>query len=58
MTRDPREVLLIPQETESMIRCATVIARLSDISAAIKHLRQRLELLFGQDVPVLWSLLP
>lgn len=54
----PRQALLIPDETESMIRCATVIARVSETSATTTHLRQRLELLFGQGLPVLWSLVP
>lgn len=53
-----RQLLMLPDETESMIRAANVIVRVSDSSAPTKHLRQRLELLFGQDVPVLWSLLP
>jgi len=51
-------MLMLPDETESMIRAANVIVRVSDSSAPTKHLRQRLELLFGQDVPVLWSLVP
>lgn len=53
-----RQSLLIPDETESMIRCATVIARVTDGSAATDHLRMRMESLFGDDIPVLWNLVP
>ncbi|TXI53379.1 hypothetical protein [Mycolicibacterium mageritense] len=52
----PRQALLIPEECESMMRCATVLTRAPEGSTLSSYLRGRLESLFGHDIPALWSL--
>lgn len=48
----------MPDITESLMRCAFVIGRTSDPSALMEHLLDRTKQLFGDDVPVLWSMVP
>ncbi|GAA4383524.1 hypothetical protein [Tsukamurella soli] len=46
----PQQFRLLPDETESIIRCA------NRSPIPLSHLRRRVEKLLGPDVPVLWDL--
>ncbi len=48
----------IPELTESLLRCALVIGRGAGPSIALQHLIDRTKQVFGDDVEVLWDLLP
>lgn len=48
----------IPELTESLLRCAFVIGRGAAPSVALQHLVDRTKQVFGDDVAVLWDLLP
>lgn len=53
-----REAQCIPDETESMIRCATAVGGYTDAVEILEHIRMRAQEVFGEDLPVLWSLVP
>ncbi|MGV0814908.1 hypothetical protein ABQF34_23335 [Mycolicibacterium boenickei] len=48
----------IPEPTESLLRCGFVIGRGAGPSVALQHLVDRTKQVFGDDVAVLWDLLP
>ncbi len=48
----------IPEPTESLLRCAFVIGRGPSPSDSLQHLCDRTKQVFGDDVSVLWDLLP
>ncbi|ULP49212.1 hypothetical protein [Mycolicibacter virginiensis] len=48
----------IPDATESLIRCGFVLQRAPNGAAAIEHLIARTKQVFGDDIAVLWSLVP
>jgi hypothetical protein len=54
----PAQIMRLPDETESMLRCCYAIRGSWDRDASGRHLIARIKQLFGEDVPVLWSFLP
>lgn len=53
-----RQVIRIPDATESLMRCAFVLERIPGGSAAYERLMGRITHVFGDDIPVAWDLLP
>lgn len=53
-----REGQFIPDETESLIRCAQAVGEYAEAAEIFDHLRTRAQQIFGEDLPVLWSLVP
>ncbi|MCW1824197.1 MULTISPECIES: hypothetical protein [Mycolicibacterium] len=53
-----RQARRIPEPTESLLRCSFVIGRGAGPSVAMQHLIDRTKQVFGDDVAVLWDLLP
>lgn len=53
-----REAQCVPDETESMIRCAAALSDYADAAEIFAHVRARAQQLFGEDLPVLWNLVP
>ncbi|MDH6194434.1 hypothetical protein M2272_001063 [Mycobacterium frederiksbergense] len=48
----------MPEPTESLLRCAFVIGRGQGAAVAFEHLIARTRQVFGDDMAVLWDLLP